>query len=109
MKTARFSFLTLTAFILLLMVSCDKTMPFAPEENTLLDGPMEGLSIEQQIQFLKGDEAFGDDIFTVEKVSVYGAFTKKLVDFNAITAKKLGFKFPFEYNPIISGYSKNAK
>ena len=49
------------------------------------------------------------DIFTVEKVSVYGAFTKKLVDFNAITAKKLGFKFPFEYNPIISGYSKDAK
>ena len=49
------------------------------------------------------------DIFTVEKVSVYGAFTKKLVDFNAITAKILGFKFPFEYNPIISGYSKNAK
>ena len=49
------------------------------------------------------------DIFTVEKVSVYGAFTKKLIDFNAITAKKLGFKFPFEYNPIISGYSKNAK
>ena len=49
------------------------------------------------------------DIFTVVKVSVYGAFTNKLVDFNAITAKKLGFKFPFEYNPIISGYSKNAK
>ena len=42
-------------------------MPFAPEENTLLDGPMEGLSIEQQIQFLKGDAGFGDDIFTVEK------------------------------------------
>jgi len=49
------------------------------------------------------------DIFTVEKVSVYGAFTKKLIDFNTITAKKLDFKFPFEYNPIISGYSKNAK
>ena len=49
------------------------------------------------------------NIFTVEKVSVYGAFTKKLIDFNAITAKKLGFKFPFEYNPMISGYSKNAK
>jgi hypothetical protein len=49
------------------------------------------------------------DIFTVEKVSVYGAFTKKLIDFNTITAKKLGFKFPFEYNPIISGYSKNSK
>jgi hypothetical protein len=49
------------------------------------------------------------DIFTVEKVSVFGAFTKKLIDFNAMTAKKLNFKFPFEYNPMISGYSKNAK
>jgi len=49
------------------------------------------------------------DIFTVEKVSVFGAFTKKLIDFNAMTAKKLNFKFPFEYNPVISGYSKNAK
>jgi hypothetical protein len=48
------------------------------------------------------------DIFTVEKVSVFGAFTKKLIDFNALTAKKLGFKFPFEYNPLISGYSKYA-
>ena len=49
------------------------------------------------------------DIFTVEKVSVFGAFTKKLINFNAMTAKKLNFKFPFEYNPMISGYSKNAK
>ena len=49
------------------------------------------------------------DIFTVEKVSVFGAFTKKLIDFNAMTAKKLNFEFPFEYNPMISGYSKNAK
>ena len=49
------------------------------------------------------------EIFTVEKVSVYGAFTKKLIDYNAMTAKKLNFQFPFEYNPMISGYSKNAK
>ena len=49
------------------------------------------------------------EIFTVEKVSVYGAFTKKLIDYNAMTAKKLNFQFPFEYNPKISGYSKNAK
>ena len=49
------------------------------------------------------------DIFTVEKVSVFGAFTKKLIDYNAMTAKKLNFKFPFEYNPMISGYSKNVK
>ena len=49
------------------------------------------------------------EIFTVEKVSVYGAFTKKLIDYNAMTAEKLNFQFPFEYNPMISGYSKNAK
>ena len=49
------------------------------------------------------------DIFTVEKVSVFGAFTKKLIDYNAMTAKKLNFNFPFEYNPMISGYSKNVK
>ena len=49
------------------------------------------------------------EIFTVEKVSVYGAFTQKLIDYNAMTAKKLNFQFPFEYNPMISGYSKNAK
>lgn len=47
--------------------------------------------------------------FTVEKVSVFGAFTKKLIDVNAMTAKKLNFKFPFQYNPLISGYSKNAR
>ena len=49
------------------------------------------------------------DIFTVEKVSVFGAFTKKLINYNAMTAKKLNFNFPFEYNPMISGYSKNVK
>ena len=49
------------------------------------------------------------EIFTVEKVSVFGAFTKKLINYNAMTAKKLNFNFPFEYNPMISGYSKNVK
>ena len=48
------------------------------------------------------------DIFTVEKVSVFGAFTKKLIDYNAMTAKKLNFKFTFESNPMISGYSKKV-
>ncbi len=42
-------------------------MPPLIEENELLDGPIEGLSIEEQIQFLKGDEFFNDDIFTIEK------------------------------------------
>lgn len=48
----------------LIFISCEKTMPYAPEENELLDGPLEGLTIEEQLQFLRGDEAFGE-VFTV--------------------------------------------
>ncbi len=54
-------------FAILSVVSCEKTFPYLPAENELLDGPIEGLSIEQQVQFLKGDEFFNDDIFTVDK------------------------------------------
>jgi CxxC motif-containing protein (DUF1111 family) len=50
----------------LTLLACEKTMPFSPEENEVLDGPIDGLTIEQQLQFLKGDEAFGD-VFTIEK------------------------------------------
>ena len=49
------------------------------------------------------------EIFTIEKISVFGAFTQKLIDYHAETAKKLNFQFPIEHHPMISGYSKNAK
>ena len=52
--------------IVVFAVACEKTMPPAPVESELLDGPVEGLSTEQEAQFLKGDEAFGD-VFTIEK------------------------------------------
>lgn len=48
------------------MVSCEVTMPSAPEEYELLDGPIDGLSISENNLFLKGDEAFNDEVFTVE-------------------------------------------
>ena len=53
-------------FLSVSLVSCEKTAPAAPEEHSLLDGPMEGLSTEEQIRFLKGDEAFAE-VFTIEK------------------------------------------
>ncbi|MCD6067425.1 MAG: thiol oxidoreductase [Bacteroidetes bacterium] len=43
---------------------CKKIMPEAPEENELLDGPVDGLSSQEKIQFLKGDVAFNDEVFT---------------------------------------------
>ena len=45
--------------------------------------------------------------YSLEKVTVIGGFTKKLIDFNKMTAEKVGFTAPFVYYPLISGYSKN--
>ena len=61
-----FTFTSIVFLVVVIVVSCEKTMPPAPDENSLLDGPMEGLSTEEQAQFLKGDEAFGE-VFTIEK------------------------------------------
>ena len=49
------------------------------------------------------------DYHSLEKVTVVGGFTQKLVDFNKMTAEKVGFTAPFLYYPLISGYSKNLK
>lgn len=48
------------------VVSCEHIIPKLPEEHEILDGPIEGLSTDENIQFLKGDIAFNDDVFTVE-------------------------------------------
>lgn len=55
-----------TAFILLILLSCSEFEPSGPEEYELLDGPMEGLDFAQSRQFLAGDIAFNDEIFTAE-------------------------------------------
>ncbi len=65
MKSNFLTFLLIVASFVLSM-SCEATLIDAPEENELLDGPQEGLTEAQQLQFFKGDEAFGD-VFTIEK------------------------------------------
>ena len=47
-------------------ISCETFEPNAPADDTLLDGPVEGLSEAENLQFLRGDIAFNDDIFTAE-------------------------------------------
>lgn len=47
-------------------LSCSKFLPGAPEEDQILDGPLEGLTSEQKRMFLRGDVAFNDEIFTQE-------------------------------------------
>ena len=56
----------ITALVLVItgIVACEKILPGTPPDDELLDGPMEGLSFEQNRQFLAGDVAFNDEIFT---------------------------------------------
>jgi CxxC motif-containing protein (DUF1111 family) len=62
-------FLTLFSIIIIIAaaVSCRKLLPQSVPEEQLLDGPVEGLTGEQHAQFLRGDVAFNDEVFTPEK------------------------------------------
>lgn len=50
----------------LLLFACEKFEPAAPREDSLLDGPMEGLTNAESAQFLAGDIAFNDEVFTTQ-------------------------------------------
>lgn len=52
--------------IFLFVLSCSKMQPAAPADDMILDGPVAGLSPEQNAQFLRGDVAFNDEVFTRE-------------------------------------------
>lgn len=52
------------AILLLIVFGCRKIMPPQPDDDELLDGPVEGLTAQQKQQFLRGDKAFNDDVFT---------------------------------------------
>ncbi len=62
-----FMILSFAVFSLIGFQSCEKFEPAEPLEEELLDGPVEGLSYEEQRRFLNGDETFNDEIFTAEK------------------------------------------
>ena len=49
--------------IAIALAACETFEPKAPEENELLDGPIEGLSFEESKRFLDGDIAFNDEVF----------------------------------------------
>ncbi len=54
--------LMITAVVI--AASCAKLEPSAPGDDSLLDGPITGLTNEQNRQFLAGDIAFNDEVFT---------------------------------------------
>jgi CxxC motif-containing protein (DUF1111 family) len=48
----------------IISISCESLFPEGPSQDQILDGPIEGLSPDQQSLFLKGDIAFNDEVFT---------------------------------------------
>lgn len=56
----------LTIGLVLVSLGCEEFLVNPPEENEILDGPIEGLTPTQQGIFLAGDLAFNDDIFSPE-------------------------------------------
>lgn len=56
----------LLAVIISVLASCEKLLPKAEADDKLLDGPVDGLTAEQNKRFLRGDIAFNDEIFTSE-------------------------------------------
>jgi CxxC motif-containing protein (DUF1111 family) len=64
MKTIRI--LMAVVLAVSVIVACQKILPKAPPGDTLLDGPVEGLTSEQSRMFLRGDIAFNDEVFSRE-------------------------------------------
>lgn len=46
--------------------SCKKLEPKTPIDSAILDGPVDGLTTEQNERFRKGDAAFNNEVFTKE-------------------------------------------
>ncbi len=47
-----------------MVIACNKIIPGLPADDQVLDGPVEGLSFEENRRFLAGDIAFNDEVFT---------------------------------------------
>lgn len=62
----RFKIALTVAGLLLAIIACNKILPQSPADDEVLDGPLEGLTSQELAQFIRGDVAFNDDIFTAE-------------------------------------------
>ncbi|HYF32957.1 MAG TPA: di-heme oxidoredictase family protein [Chitinophagaceae bacterium] len=62
----QFTVIAIIAFCMVAALACDKMLPRAPADDEVLDGPIEGLTAQEKAQFIRGDVAFNDEIFTAE-------------------------------------------
>ncbi len=56
--------ITSLVIVIAIVQACSKLQPSLPPDDELLDGPLEGLTYDQNRQFLAGDVAFNDEVFT---------------------------------------------
>jgi CxxC motif-containing protein (DUF1111 family) len=49
-----------------IFTSCDEILTDIPADEDVLDGPIDGLSSSELLEFIEGDVAFADDVFTTE-------------------------------------------
>jgi len=59
--------ITLLLLLSAAVAACNKLLPDAPADDEILDGPVAGLTGEQNAVFLRGDVAFNDEVFTTPK------------------------------------------
>ena len=48
------------------LTSCEDILTQEPEMEDILDGPIDGLSSSESLEFLEGDVAFNEEVFTAE-------------------------------------------
>lgn len=56
--------LFITLILASLIIGCQSIIPQTPSAEEILDGPIDGLTNQELHQFIRGDIAFNDDIFT---------------------------------------------
>lgn len=64
MKNKSILGLSFAVYFIFLFMGCEELAPSEPLDEELLDGPIAGMTTEQNRLFLEGDIAFNDDIFT---------------------------------------------
>ncbi len=62
--TGKIKVMAALVLIVATAIACNKILPSSPDDDQLLDGPVDGLSQEQKITFIRGDVAFNDEIFS---------------------------------------------
>jgi CxxC motif-containing protein (DUF1111 family) len=64
--TKQMKVIILLAALVITAIACQKLLPSTRPDDELLDGPVDGLTPEQKILFLRGDVAFNDEVFKKE-------------------------------------------